>query len=207
MDRMNIRRLLILALVVPQLASCVKDDLYNTPHPDKGAVRVTTDWSGASSDAVLPQGYIRRIGTEEQAASGTCNAFNTVFEPGRKELLVYNQAEVITVTGTAAPITIQTVTTDDFSGNTEYGEAVVLPKQTINANTAFIQVKLSNNDVFTYKIPTGETLTLESGKKYTYKITVNQTGLSVTSTIEGWGSGVDKEGNATMAHSDNKRKK
>lgn len=104
MDRMNIRTLLILALVVPQLASCVKDDLYNTPHPDKGAVRVTTDWSGASSDAVLPQGYILRIGTEEQAASGTCNAFNTVFEPGRKQLLVYNQAEGITVIGTAASV-------------------------------------------------------------------------------------------------------
>lgn len=97
----------------------------------------------------------------------------------------------------ATPITIRTVTTTNFDSNSDYGEAVVLPKQTINAKTAFIQVKLSNNAVFTYKIPDGEPLTLESGKKYTYKITVNQSGLTVTSTIEDWTSEV-KTGNAEM---------
>lgn len=97
----------------------------------------------------------------------------------------------------AAPITVRTVTTNNFDTNTEYGEAVVLPKQTINAKTAFIQVKLSNNAVFTYKIPDGEPLTLESGKKYTYKITVNQSGLTVTSEIKDWTSEV-KTGNAEM---------
>lgn len=104
MDRMNIRTLLMLALVVPQLSGCVKDDLYNTPHPGKGAVRAAADWSGASSDAVLPQGYVLRIGTEEQAASGTSNAFNAVFDPGRQGLLAYNRAEGITVSGNAASV-------------------------------------------------------------------------------------------------------
>ena len=33
------------------LTSCVKDDLYDTPHPDRGAVVVTTDWSGKSTEA------------------------------------------------------------------------------------------------------------------------------------------------------------
>ena len=97
----------------------------------------------------------------------------------------------------AAPITIRTVTTTDFDSNTDYGEAVVLPEQTLNENSAFIQVELSNDAVFTYKIPAGETLTLESGKKYTYKITVNQTGLTVTSKIENW-TEVAKEGDAEM---------
>lgn len=96
----------------------------------------------------------------------------------------------------AAPIKIRTVTTDNLDSNTEYGEAVVLPKQTISQNTPFIQVKLSNDAVFTYKIPVGG-LTLESGKKYTYKITVNQTGLTVTSKIENWTS-EEKVGNAEM---------
>ena len=58
-------------------------------------------------------------------------------------------------------------------------------------------MKLSNNAVFTYKIPDGEPLTLESGKKYTYKITVNQSGLTVTSKIDDWTSEV-KTGNAEM---------
>lgn len=119
MDRMTIRtdkraiqiikltaicKLLIFALVTLQLTGCVKDDLYNTPHPDKGAVRVTTDWSGASSDAVLPQSYMLRIGTQEQTASGTDNAFNTLFEPGRQDLLVYHQTEGITLTDHTATV-------------------------------------------------------------------------------------------------------
>lgn len=110
------------------------------------------------------------------------------------------RADMIGITGdnnNAAPITIRTVTTNNFDTNNEYGEAVVLPKQTLNADDSFIQVELGNA-VFTYKIPAGETLTLESGKKYTYKITVNQTGLTVTSKIEDWTSEVAKEGDAVM---------
>lgn len=34
--------------------SCVKDELSNTPHPDKGAVIVTTDWSAKSTEADIP---------------------------------------------------------------------------------------------------------------------------------------------------------
>lgn len=86
------------------LVSCVKDDLYNTPHPDKGAVKITTDWSRASSDAVLPQSYVLRIGTQEQTVSGEVNAFNTLFEPGSQDLLVYHQAEGITLTDHTATI-------------------------------------------------------------------------------------------------------
>ena len=97
-------KLLIFALITLQLGSCAKDDLHNTPHPDKGAVRVTTDWSGASSDAVLPQSYILRIGTQEQTASETTNAFNALFEPGRQDLLVYHQANGITLIGHTATI-------------------------------------------------------------------------------------------------------
>lgn len=111
------------------------------------------------------------------------------------------RAGMIAINGSnnnAAPITIRTVTTGDLDSNTDYGEAVVLPKQTINAKTAFIQVKLSNNAVFTYKIPDGETLILESGKKYTYKITVNQSGLNVTSEIKDWETTDAKSGNAEM---------
>lgn len=113
---------------------------------------------------------------------------------------IANRAGMIAITGSnnaAAPITIRTVTTDNFDNNTDYGEAVVLPKQTINPGTAFIQVELSNNALFIYKIPAGGTLSLESGKKYTYKITVNQSGLSVTSKIEDWTSEV-KTGDAEM---------
>lgn len=111
------------------------------------------------------------------------------------------RAGMIAITGTnneATAIKIRTVTTNDLDTNTEYGEAVVLPKQTISQNTAFIQVTLANNAVFSYKIPDADGLTLESGKKYTYKITVNQSGLTVTSKIDDWKTGVEKTGDAEM---------
>lgn len=94
-------------------------------------------------------------------------------------------------------IKIRTVVTEDFDTNTEYGEAVLLPTQKIAQNAPFIQVKLQDNAIFSYKLPYD--LTLESGKKYIYKITVNQSGLSVSSNIKDWET-VPREqnGEATM---------
>lgn len=139
MDRMNIHkkyganqkkklvgkgRWLIFAWVVLQLTACVKDELYNTPHPDKGAVQITTDWTGRSSDAVLPTDYILRIGDaeqtprntdsagpatrsaggEEQTVSGETNVFKSLLLPGTQSLLVYHRAEGITISGTTATV-------------------------------------------------------------------------------------------------------
>lgn len=91
-------------VAVVSLSSCVKDELYNTPHPGKGAVQVTTDWTGRSSDAVLPAGYVLRIGGEEQAVNSETNAFKSLFLPGTQSLLVYHQAEGITISGTTATV-------------------------------------------------------------------------------------------------------
>lgn len=101
---MERRKLLAFVSVLLLLTGCVKDDLYNTPHPDKGAVQVTTDWTGRSSDAVLPGSYILRIGTQEQTVSESSNTFQTLFEPGTQDLLVYHQTEGITVNGNTATV-------------------------------------------------------------------------------------------------------
>ena len=89
---------------VVSLSSCVKDDLYNTPHPDKGAVEVTTDWTGRSSDAVVPADYILRIGGEEQTVQGETNAFKSLFLPRTQSLLAYHQTEGVTISGTTATV-------------------------------------------------------------------------------------------------------
>lgn len=39
------------------MTGCVKDELFNTPHPDKGAVVVTTDWTDALVEATVPDTY------------------------------------------------------------------------------------------------------------------------------------------------------
>lgn len=98
----------------------------------------------------------------------------------------------------AAAITIPTQTTsDNFGSGTSYAEAIVVP-QTIGQNTAFIKVKLASGTTFSYKIDDTSGLTLESGKKYLYKITVNMGGLTVTSTIHDWEAVNGKTGNAEM---------
>lgn len=97
-------RIMVGATALLLLVGCVKDDLYNTPHPDKGVVVVTTDWTGRSSDAILPKNYVLRIGKQEQAVSRETNAFGALFLSSKQDLLVYNNAEGITVNGTTATV-------------------------------------------------------------------------------------------------------
>ena len=94
-------------------------------------------------------------------------------------------------------VKIRTVETDDLETNTEYAEAVLIPGQSIAKDATFIKVALQDGATFSYKISDTDGLILESGKKYTYKITVNQSGLSVSSKIDDWIQ-VNKEGEATM---------
>ena len=63
------------------LAGCVKDDLYNTQHPDKGALVVIADWAGASSEAVLPDTYILHVDNQEHEAGSTPCIFPSLLSP------------------------------------------------------------------------------------------------------------------------------
>ena len=37
------------------LSSCVKDTLYDTPHPDHGKIAVTADWSARGEGIDIPR--------------------------------------------------------------------------------------------------------------------------------------------------------
>lgn len=95
--------ILTMALVL-SFTSCVKDELFNTPHPDKGVVIVTTDWSAKSAEAEMPQSYTLRVGTEEQNVNGIINQFKTLLPQGRYELTAYNTPEHISVSGNTATV-------------------------------------------------------------------------------------------------------
>ena len=82
------------------LSSCVKDTLYDTPHPDRGAVVVTTDWSGKSTEADIPQAYTLRIGGREQNVSAATNVFDALLAPGGYGLTVYNSPKGLVSTET-----------------------------------------------------------------------------------------------------------
>ena len=100
----GICKLLIFAAVCQSFGGCVKDDLHNTPHPDKGAVRVTTDWTGRSEEAVQPENYLLRIGEESQQVTAETNAFKSLLIPGSYRLLAYTTPEGISVTGNTATV-------------------------------------------------------------------------------------------------------
>lgn len=86
------------------LASCVKDELYNTPHPDSGAVVVTADWSDRNSDADIPQTYILSIDGQEQEVSGETNVLNQLLSAGKYTLAAYNKPDQVTVANNTASV-------------------------------------------------------------------------------------------------------
>lgn len=95
--------------VALMLTSCVKDDIYNTPHPSQGAIVITTDWSSRADQAVQPVSYTLRVSgqsgqSDEQPVKGNTNIFHSLLAPAAYELLVYNTPEAITVTGDVATI-------------------------------------------------------------------------------------------------------
>lgn len=92
----------IVAVVLP-LTSCVKDDLYDTPHPDKGAVLVQFYWSGIATEAI-PDEYILDIDGKEHTVSGSSVTTDKPFEPGRHIVLVYNRPTGISIENGVAAV-------------------------------------------------------------------------------------------------------
>lgn len=88
---------------VMSLTSCVKDDLYNTPHPDKGAVVITTDWTEALAESTVPDTYLLRMDDGKAVqASGETTVCPDLLTPGTHTLLIYNEPEGISIADDAA---------------------------------------------------------------------------------------------------------
>ena len=82
------------------LAGCdVKDPIYNTPHPDKGQITLTTDWTRRTTGVDIPANYTVASGEYMATVSDATNTLDRLFEPGVCHLRVYNTPEHITVSG------------------------------------------------------------------------------------------------------------
>lgn len=98
-----------LAAVVLSLTSCgVKDELFNTPHPDKGAVILTADWSERSSACAAPTEYTLYhtcCETESYTMDGTVpDCVPSLFAEGTHTLVAHNSADKITIDGLTATV-------------------------------------------------------------------------------------------------------
>lgn len=95
----------VASLMVLSLTSCVKKDIFYTPHPDKGAVVVTADWTEAPSETDVPQAWSFCInGGEVYQSAHPSQCYPELLAPGKYTLLVYNEPQGFTLNGTTAVV-------------------------------------------------------------------------------------------------------
>ena len=91
-------RLICVVCVPLFLASCAKDELHNTPHPDRGAVTVSL--TGLAADGE----YVLDIDGQTADITGSSFTFPDLLTPGTYSLVVYNRAEGFTFDGRMAQV-------------------------------------------------------------------------------------------------------
>ena len=113
--------------VVTSLTSCVKDELYDTPHPDKAAVLITTDWVDVLDETDVPAAYnISMDDGEAVTAQEATTVYPGLLTPGKHSVFVYNEPQGITISGTTASVNLRTGGTLEpmpdyfFSATTEF---------------------------------------------------------------------------------------
>lgn len=85
------------------IVSCVKDEVYNTPHPDKGAVSIHVS---------LPQGmedYTVEIDGQSVQGSETTLVYPFLHSPGEHTLLMYNHPDGLTIADGIASVNAPTL--------------------------------------------------------------------------------------------------
>ena len=104
-------------------------------------------------------------------------------------------------TGATGDIVVEDVPATISAAAADLQGSAIFPPQTLTVTTDFIEIQLSaaqGSGKLVYKIPAGG-MTFESGKNYSFAITVKLTGLSVSATITDWDTVVgDSNGEATM---------
>lgn len=99
--------ILMAAIVAVTSVSCVKDRLFHTPHPDKGAVVFTADFSRRSASCPVPTEYRVAVGAEEcTAPSGEEYRHPVLFDPGKYSLMAWTDCDGVTVSSGVARVNV-----------------------------------------------------------------------------------------------------
>ena len=130
-------------------ASCVKDTLYNTPHPGHGKITVTADWSARGEGIDIPATWTIAMGDYTGTETAATHAPDHLFAPGSYTLVAWNPAEGITVSGTTATVAPASgsQTTGSFIDNAPgwfftHAEQVSIEKDTDYPLTAAMQQRV-----------------------------------------------------------------
>jgi len=130
-------------------ASCVKDTLYNTPHPNHGKITVTADWSARGEGIDIPATWTLSMGDYTGTETAATHAPDHLFAPGSYTLVAWNPAEGITVSGTTATVAPASgsQTTGTFIDNAPgwfftHAEQVSIEKDTDYPFTAAMQQRV-----------------------------------------------------------------
>lgn len=107
-------RYCVAAALLLAATSCVKDELHNTPHPDRGAVTVSL--TGLAADGE----YVLDIDGQTADITGSSFTFPDLLTPGTHSLVVYNRAEGFTFDGRMAQVHAE-------DGKTRADAAAVIP--------------------------------------------------------------------------------
>lgn len=94
---------ILYATLLVLLASCdVDNPIYLTPHPNRGTITLTTDWSKRSAGIDIPASYTVRVGDYSATLTGTTNAIDNLFAPATYRAYIYNTTANIAVNTTVA---------------------------------------------------------------------------------------------------------
>ena len=75
------------------LSSCVKDTLYDTPHPDYGKIAVTADWSARGEGIDIPATWTVTMGDYTGTETSATHAPDHLFAPGSYTLAVWSDKD------------------------------------------------------------------------------------------------------------------
>ena len=106
---MKAKRTIIIGMAAAVLlSSCVKDELYNTPHPDTGKITVTADWTDRGDGVDTPAEWTVTMGGYTGTETEATHTPDYLFNPGSYTLAAYNTPENITISGTTATVAPET---------------------------------------------------------------------------------------------------
>ena len=108
MNKVLLISVVYVAAMLLAATSCVKDELHDTPHPDKGKITVSADWSDRGDGVDIPAEWTMTMGDYAGTETGETHAPDYLFNPGSYTLAAYNTPENITISGTTATVAPET---------------------------------------------------------------------------------------------------